>query len=130
MKTALLAFLFLQCAGSIIAQNSQHEQIGKLEWDIKDFTPINNLTELDTGSVNYILTLNRAGKIKRIEILSNTFATNIEQQWRNYLKKSTFTKSPETELSKVKYKGTFLISRARCNNPVGTVEQIQLFRKQ
>jgi hypothetical protein len=77
-----------------------------------------------------MVTLNRAGKIKRIEILNNTFTTNVEQQWRDYLKKSTFARLPEAEVSKVKYKGTFLISRSRCNNPVGTVEQILLFRKQ
>jgi len=83
---------------------------------MEDFSLPDRLTDVDTGSVSYLLTLNHAGKIKHIEILNNSFNTTTEKLFRQAVRKSIFTRRRDSSALEIAHKGTLLITRDPCND--------------
>lgn len=125
----LLALLLAFPGCDLAAQDLHYPPIDALGWKMTAFTVPDQLTELDTGTVNYLVTLDHKGQVTSLKILNNTFDANAEKLWRAAIKKSGFTRTVRSDSGKKKYRGTMLITRAHCNQPVGTADQLQLFRK-
>lgn len=93
------------------------ESIDKLGWEATNVSMPEKLTDADIGEVTYLLTLNKKGKVKNINALKNTFTRETEKRWRETVRDIKFSRATETEGVKPQYRGTFFISRERCNKP-------------
>ncbi|MEX2231608.1 MAG: hypothetical protein WD824_05585 [Cyclobacteriaceae bacterium] len=129
MKAPIITIFLILIYCSLAGQDPGHQPLDKLGWDVINFSIPEDLTELDTGRVNYLLNLSHEGQIRHIELLENSFDSRVEKLWQVAIKKSAFKRSGENSTIEKKHKGTFFISRAHCNQPVGTPEQIELFHK-
>jgi hypothetical protein len=126
MRTSIISFVFVFCCLVLRAQEMQHKTLHELGWDVINFK-IPALTELDTGHVNYLITLNRKGEVEQLEIMSNSFAEKAEKLWQESISRSSFIRR-NSAAGAVGYKGSFKIDREYCHDePVGTKEQIDLF---
>lgn len=93
--------------------NEQYLPINKIGWDMTNFLEPENLTESDSGEVNYLLTISKNGKIKDVRVLSNSFSKETEIKWRNAVRKLILIRQ-SSHIRTVGYKGTLQISRRRC----------------
>ena len=123
MKRPIITFLLILIHFGLIGQSHKYEPIDKLGWEMTNFSIPDKLTEMDTGNVNYLLTINDKGKVKNVEVLSNTFDLKMEKLWRRMIKKLEFTRTDDNASLKKKYKGTLLITREPCNKPVENAPQ-------
>jgi hypothetical protein len=114
MKSTLVIFVLTSISTIALAQNKNmdFEPIDKAGWTMTNFSQPENLTETDIGEVKYLLTLNKKGHVKNIEVLTNTFNREAERKWRAQVKKTMFSR--EKTDSHTKYTGTLLIARERC----------------
>ncbi len=123
----ILALLFMH--GSISAQRAQYQRLDQLGWEFIDFQVPDHLTELDTGKVNYLVTVNGKGKVRDVKLLQNTLPRHAEKMFRALVGKSLFRNTGGSVAANKKVKGTLLITRSRCNQPVATGGQIKIFEK-
>ena len=122
----ILASVFLP--PGVAAQDSYHPPLEEAGWEMRDFTVPDQLTELDTGAVQYLVTLNGQGKVTHLKVLSNTFDAAAEKQWRRALKQCAFTNTSGLEQPKKRIRGTTMITRNYCSQPVGTPDQLRIFQ--
>jgi hypothetical protein len=115
MKNKLIIFFLTIISNVALGQNKNmdYETIDKAGWTMTNFSEPTNLTETDSGEVKYLLTLNKKGIVKNIEVLANTFGKEAETKWRREVKKAIFLRQ-KTD-GQINYKGTLLIERERCN---------------
>lgn len=113
MKKKLIIF-FLILSNVSLGQNKNidYEPIDKAGWAMTNFFEPVDLTETDTGEVKYLLTLNKKGQVKNIEVLTNTFSKEAETKWRNEVKKTIFLRQKTG--GQINYKGALVIERERC----------------
>lgn len=97
------------------SKNYNFEPIDKLGWMMTNFSEPENITELDSGQVKYLLTLNKKGQVKKVEVLSSTFRTESETAWRKEIKKLIFTRQ-KPQQGQLEYKGTLFIESRHCNS--------------
>jgi len=117
MKRPLIIFLLIGIHFVLIGQSNKYETIDKLGWEMTNFSPPGNLTETDTGDVNYLLTINDEGKVIGVKMLHSTFDRKIEKRWRRMVKKLELTRTDENTVLK-KYTGILSITREPCTPAV------------
>jgi hypothetical protein len=114
MKEAF--FLILSLSSNLLfgqTPKTNYRSIDSVGWKMMNFSVPSNLTEQDAGEVKYLLTLNRKGYVKTVELLENTFSESTERKWRAEVKKLVFSRVKSGE--KAVYKGTLSLARQRCS---------------
>lgn len=108
----LLITLFVVISSqTLIAQ--KHKPIDQVGWEMPEISMPENLSPADSGTVNYLLKIDKSGKIKDVKIISNSFNEEVESGFRNQLKDITLTKK-KSDQGSTSYKGTFEISLKQC----------------
>jgi hypothetical protein len=127
MRTSIAAALLIFLALPVQSQTGGYKTLGELGWNMTNFSMPDQLTEIDTGYVDYLVTLSRKGKVTRLKILRSSFGDETEKLWRQSIIKSSFT--PRDGREPRKYKGTLSIERAYCSSePNATEKQIDTFK--
>jgi|GEM_PF-3075525 len=114
----LIALFLIVSPGLLIAQKT-YEPIDKIGWELPEISVPKSFTPLDSGTVNYLLSITKSGKIKGVRIISNTFSKEAESKLRAEVKGMSLTKREV----KVGYKGTFQISLVTCLDDKNKVSQ-------
>jgi hypothetical protein len=93
-----------------------YESLDKLGWKLINFEQPEKITELDSGRITYLITLNKNGYVKEVEIISNTFRESAEKDWIKIVERFTFEQQNPPEQPRRKYKGTLLIESMASRN--------------
>jgi hypothetical protein len=115
MRTFLLLTLLLFLPQLIRAQDRRYPTMDEVGWQINDFAEPNDLSDSDIGELIYLLTLDEAGKVKKIKVIANTFRKKTEKLWRKKVRESTFTRTKKSVPGHAVYQGTLLITRETCD---------------
>ena len=113
MKRLSIALILTCLHFNLPAQEAKYPPLDELGWEAINFEIPENLTETDTGSVNYLVTLKTDGKVADLEIIGNTFDEEAEKIWRHYVNSLVFVRKKLTGSSH--HKGTLFIRREYCN---------------
>ena len=111
-----LLFISLMITSKIVfAQSKQdlYQPIDQAGWLMTNLGQPSNLTVADTGRVSYLLKFSERGELKKIQVLSSTFSKKAERDWRKQVRSAVF--SPQKAKLEMRYVGTLLIERQRCN---------------
>ena len=120
MKRPFIALILICLHCNLSAQDPEYQPLDELGWEAINLEIPENLTETDTGSVNYLVTLNPEGKVAELEILVNTFSEEAEKIWRHSVNSLIFVRKKLTVSPR--HMGTFFIRREYCN-PVRKTDQ-------
>jgi hypothetical protein len=114
MKLLIALFLIIS-PGLLIAQNQEkYQPIDSVGWELPDVSGLDDFDPLtEMGSATYLLVVSKAGRIKKVKVLSSTFNEMSELKLRNHIKDLTLTKK-ETQNGQLAYKGTLEISLGAC----------------
>lgn len=94
----------------VLAQkDSIPESLDKLGWTLLNFEQPEKITELDSGRATYLITLNKNGYVKSIELLRSTFRVEAEREWRKIIERYEFEQKESFSGQPPKYKGTLFI---------------------
>jgi hypothetical protein len=114
MKGFVIVLMVTGCQTFVAAQNKNYQPIDKLGWEMVNFSTPDKLTDSDSGSVKYLLTVNSKGKVTHIKLMNNTFPRGAEKLWRKMTKDLQFRRSEDLLQTKARYEGTLEISREPC----------------
>lgn len=113
MKLLIILSLITSPIALIAQDKKVYEPIDKIGWELPDVWGPDGLTEHETGTVNYLLTISAKGRIKGIKVLTSTFAPEVERKLRDDVKKLTLIRMPD-RAGKIRHQGTLEISAISC----------------
>jgi hypothetical protein len=110
--TLLLAVVAVSGQGT-----SRHQPIEDCGWEVRNLSPPEGAADLDMGKILYLLTLDKNGKLLRVQLISSTMSEESETKWREQISALVFLKRPDVPAKELKYKGTLSIETAYCHPP-------------
>lgn len=113
MKVLFALFLIVLPELSIAQNQKTYAPIDSIGWELPDLSELQGFERSDLGSATYLLVLNKAGEIKKVKVLSSSFAEQTELMLRNQLTGLTLTKKKSWN-GKPGYKGKLEISMGAC----------------
>lgn len=133
MKALLAAILLLRVPSQGNSQGNEYKSLDELGWQMADFSIPEGMTDLDTGAVTYLVTINDTGNVLRVRILGTTCNPQAEKKWRRTLKDCSFINAAVTRPTGKRIAGTMTINRRHCNtlpegNTLSPAEQTDVFR--
>lgn len=123
MIRPILVLALLAAHGMVPAQTTQYQPLNDLGWEIIDFQLPGGLTELDTGKVNYLVTISGKGKVRDVKVLETTLPRHGEKIFRAAVGRSLFRNTGAGAPPGKTIKGTVSMARAWChpgNRPATT----------
>lgn len=117
MKRPIAVLLILLTPWQGMSQSKSHKTLDELGWEMVNLSIPEKLTDLDTGTVTYLVKINDAGTVLRMKTLENTFDASVERLWRRAVMNSTFRNTAVTTPMGKRITGTTSITREYCNPP-------------
>jgi len=132
MKCIAATVLFFFVYSTAVGQSLKYQPLNELGWEMANFTIPDGLTELDTGAVTFLLTINGSGDILSVQTLADTFSAGTRKLWKRSIKSATFKKADISAPTGRRVVGMVTISRDYCktNSSDSTIspdEQVHLF---
>lgn len=87
----------------------------ELGWQIVELQEPSDLKDSDVGEIHYLITVTEDGRVRSIQVLSNSFSSRTERLWRRKLAKARFVMLKEKVPGKSRYTGTMVINREMCS---------------
>lgn len=120
MIRPILVLALLAAHGMVPAQSIEYQSLDDLGWEIIDFQFPGDLTELDTGKVNYLVTISDEGKVRDVNVLETTMPRRAEKIFRAIVGRSLFRNTGARVAPGETIKGTVFLERVWCHPDAGT----------
>lgn len=113
MKVLFALFLVILPGWSIAQTQKTYAPIDSVGWELPDLSELEGFERSDLGSVTYLLVLNKSGEIRKVKVLSSSFAEQTELMLRNQITGLTLAKK-KNWTGKPGHKGKLEISMGAC----------------